>query len=102
MECKQVSLNTHKWKSFWELESFECHKSLKQSLRKQTLSKLGLFRLLKRFWIIDRKMGSHSPFGESRHKVWLKEWMRVKLVIWFMTMKTWKTKVKWFQLELVT
>jgi hypothetical protein len=69
---------------------------------KTNIVPIGFFRLLKRCWIIDIEMGSHSPFGYLRHKIWLNEWIGVKLTIWFMNMKTWETRVKWFQLEHVT
>jgi hypothetical protein len=34
------------------------------------------------------KMGSHHPFGHLKHKLWPKEGPRVKLAIWFPTIKS--------------
>jgi hypothetical protein len=39
-------------------------------------------------------MGSHHPFGHLRHKLWPKERSRVKLTIWFLTIKSWESP--WF------
>jgi hypothetical protein len=33
-------------------------------------------------------MGLHDPFGHLKHKLWLKERSKVKLVIWIMTTKS--------------
>jgi len=44
------------------------------------------------------KMGSHHPFGHLKHKLWLKERSRVKLIIWLPIIKsrelTWSPCVK--------
>jgi hypothetical protein len=40
------------------------------------------------------KMGSHDPFGYLKHKLWRKEWSKVKLSIWFPTIKSWE--LPWF------
>jgi hypothetical protein len=37
------------------------------------------------------KMGSHDPFGYSKHKLWQKEGPKIKLSIWFLTTKSWKS-----------
>jgi hypothetical protein len=34
------------------------------------------------------KMGSHDPFEYLKHKLWLKEGPRVKVPIWFPTIKS--------------
>jgi len=34
------------------------------------------------------KMGSHDPLGHSKHKLWLKEGLGVKLAIWLLTTKS--------------
>jgi hypothetical protein len=34
------------------------------------------------------KMGLHDPFGHLQHKLWPKERLGVKLVIWFLTMES--------------
>jgi hypothetical protein len=34
------------------------------------------------------KMGSHCSFGHLKHKLWPKERPRIKLVIWFLTIKS--------------
>jgi hypothetical protein len=34
------------------------------------------------------KMGSHDPFGHLKHKLWPKEGLKIKLAIWFMTIKS--------------
>jgi hypothetical protein len=35
-------------------------------------------------------MGSHRPFGHLKHKLWPKEGLWVKLVIWLPTTKSWE------------
>jgi hypothetical protein len=37
------------------------------------------------------KMGLHHPFGYLKHKLWPKERSRVKLVVWFLTTKSWES-----------
>jgi hypothetical protein len=34
-------------------------------------------------------MGSLDPFQHLKHKLWPKEWLGVKLVVWFPTTKSW-------------
>jgi hypothetical protein len=34
------------------------------------------------------KMNSHDPFGHLKHKLWPKERLRVKLTVWFLTIKS--------------
>jgi hypothetical protein len=34
------------------------------------------------------KMASHEPFGHLQHKLWQKEWPRVKLAVWLPTTKS--------------
>jgi hypothetical protein len=34
------------------------------------------------------KMGSHDPFGHLKHKLWPREWPKVKLAIWLPTTKS--------------
>jgi hypothetical protein len=36
-------------------------------------------------------MGLHDPFGHLKHKLWLKERPRVKLVVWLPTIKSWES-----------
>jgi hypothetical protein len=40
------------------------------------------------------KMGSHDPFGHLKHKLWPKEGLGIKLVMWFLTTKSWESP--WF------
>jgi hypothetical protein len=42
---------------------------------------------LKSSWNIDLKMGSNDPFEYFKPKSWPKEWLGVKLPIWFPTIK---------------
>jgi len=35
-------------------------------------------------------MGSHHPFGYLKHKLWSKEGLRIKLLISFLTTKSWE------------
>jgi hypothetical protein len=42
------------------------------------------------------KMGSHDPFGHLKHKLWPKEGAKVKLAIWFPTIKSQEST--WFPL----
>jgi hypothetical protein len=37
------------------------------------------------------KMWSHDPFGYLKHKLWPKEGLGVKLPIWFLATKSWKS-----------
>jgi hypothetical protein len=37
------------------------------------------------------KVGSHDPFGHLKHKLWLKERLGVKLVVWLPTTKSQKS-----------
>jgi len=46
------------------------------------------------------KMGSHDPFGHSKHKLWPKEGPGVKLTIWLPTTKGWESP--WFSCVQVT
>jgi len=45
------------------------------------------------------KMGSHDPFGYLKHKLWLKEWLGIKVPIWLPTIKSqespWSTMCRW-------
>jgi hypothetical protein len=36
-------------------------------------------------------MGSHHSFEHLKHKLWPKEGPRVKLTVWFLTIKSWKS-----------
>jgi hypothetical protein len=36
------------------------------------------------------EMGSHDPFGHLKHKLWPNENMEIKLVIRFLTIKSWE------------
>jgi len=36
-------------------------------------------------------MGSHDPFRHLTHKLWPKEGLRIKLAIWFSTIKSWES-----------
>jgi hypothetical protein len=40
------------------------------------------------------KMGSHDPFGDLKHKLWPKERPKVKLAVWFPTIKI--QELTWF------
>jgi hypothetical protein len=33
-------------------------------------------------------VGSHDPFGHFKHKLWPKDWVKVKLAIWLLTTKS--------------
>jgi hypothetical protein len=37
------------------------------------------------------KMGLHDPFGHSKHKLWPKEHLGIKLAIWLLTTKGWES-----------
>jgi hypothetical protein len=40
------------------------------------------------------KMGSHDPFEHLKHKLWPKEGLGIKLVVWFPPTKSWEST--WF------
>jgi hypothetical protein len=58
----------------------KCPTSLEQSLKDQALFKLDLYLTFEIFILIF-KVGSHSKFGDLKHKLWLIELSRMKLVI---------------------
>jgi len=41
------------------------------------------------------KMALHEPFGHSQHKLWSKEGPGVKLPVWLLTTKSWKSTRSW-------
>jgi hypothetical protein len=36
-------------------------------------------------------MGLHDPFGHLKHKLWPKEGLGIKLLIWLPTTKSWES-----------
>jgi hypothetical protein len=47
-------------------------------------------------------MGSHEPFGHLQHKLWWKERLGVKLLVWPPTTKSWKsTRPRCVQVECI-
>jgi hypothetical protein len=41
------------------------------------------------------KMGSHRPFGDLKHKLWAKERLGVKVLVWLPTIKSWESTDFW-------
>jgi len=82
--------------SQWTLESLGIDYRGQNPLDWRFLYIIG--KLLKSYWNLDVKMGSHDPFGHLKHKLWPKKRLGVKLAIWLPTIKsqesTWFPRVQ--------
>jgi hypothetical protein len=74
---------------FWELESLWSLKFSKSDFRVQNSLhwKISIYHW-KSFKMQMSKMGSHDPFEYLQHKLWLKEGLRIKMLIWLLTIKS--------------
>jgi len=73
----------------WELESRWTLECLKSYFKGQNLMNWRvLYTIEKTIETSMSKMGFYDPFGHLKHKLWPKERLGVKLVVWFPTIKS--------------
>ncbi len=88
-ECEGMNPHTPEWIPCWELESQMDSRIFRARLQgsKPIVSKSYSYHWKNiETWMF--KMGLHRPFGHMKHKLWPKERLGVKLVVWLLTTKS--------------
>jgi hypothetical protein len=93
-ECEEMNPHTSKWTCILGVEismDFQIFR-----MRLYGSKPIGLKSYLYHWNFIEilmSKMGSHDPFGHLKHKLWPKERLGVKLIVWPLTTKSWESTI---------
>lgn len=92
-KCKKMSFNTFNRFLFWELKFHECLNFWNKVWKKQILSKLRFISNVGK--VLKNKYLEWAWIIHLKHKLWSKRRLRIKLIIQFSTIQTYKKWVKW-------